>query len=243
MKLPLRSKVTLNSTLAIILAFTFPLSGALASNASQTPAQQVQQLKADLTAYTQSYSSYVAHYQQYAPALVSELNSFASSLTTFSSAVATAESALSTSATATQGLATAQANVVAFPALLSTSQQALTTAQANYDAASVSLAALLPSYSAALQERNTAYTNYQSTVNNQAVSENFAGNRVNSSIQFLINGTTPVSTTNNSMIYIGSVWSGGEMSTPNLVLQGPTANLHIVPPAPASQQSPFGSRR
>lgn len=237
MRLNLRSKKLLNAYLSISLAFLFPIAASTAAYADPTPEQQVAQLQQDLTYYTQQYSTYTGHYQQYAPNRMSELDAFASSLTTFSSSVASAQSALQSYQTASAELQVAQANVAAVPGLISTSNEALNVAQANYDTASAALAELQPSYSTALQERDAAYANYQSTVNNQSVSENFNNNTVNSSIQFLIGGTTPVSTTNNSMIYIGAVWNGGEMSTPNLVLQWPTANLRIVPPAPASQFS------
>ncbi|MFM1846478.1 MAG: hypothetical protein RIS19_951 [Actinomycetota bacterium] len=206
MRLSLRSRVSLNSTLAILLAFTFPLSGALASYATQTPAQQVSQLQADLATYTQHYSNYVGHYQQYAPNNISELNQFASSLTTFSSAVATAQSALTASNTANQDLATAQANVDAVPGLISTSQQALATAQTNYDAASTSLAAIQPSYSAALQDRNDAWSAYQATVVNSTVTEEFNGATISTGIQVLVGGTTPITTTGNPYLANGMIF-------------------------------------
>lgn len=234
MRLSLKSKVAINSYLALSLAFFFPLAAATSAFATQTPAQQVTQLQADLTYYTERYSAYTGHYQQYAPSRMSELDTFASSLTTFSSTVAVAQSALTASNTANQALATAQSNVAAVPGLISTSQEALNVAQANYDAASASVQALTPSYSQALQERNDAFDAYQATVNNQSVTETFDGNRINTGIRFNIDGTTPVTTTANGNIYIGSVVSGTHMSAPNLVFQSPSKVMQIVPPAPAS---------
>lgn len=232
-----RTRVFLRSYLAVTLAFFFPLASATVSSAEATPTQRLASLQQSLSQHTQDYSQLTGHYQQYAPDRVSELDAYAQALTTLSSTVATADSALQSLNAANAALATAQANLDAAPAQISASEQALTEAQATLDAVTTALDALTPNYTELTNTRNTALANYQSTVNNQSVSENFAGNQVNSSIQFLINGTTPVTTTNNSMIYIGSIWSGGQMSTPNLVLQQPTAPLRIVPPVPASQFS------
>lgn len=222
MRLSLKSKVFLNSYLAIALAFFFPLAAATSAFGTQTPAQQISQLNSDLTYYTQQYSAYTGHYQQYAPSRMSELNQFASSLTTFSSNVATAQAALTTSNQATQDLATAQSNVAAVPGLISTSQQALTTAQANYDAASTSLQALTPSYSQALQERNDAWSAYQATVVNQSVLEQFTNNQVSTGIQVLVGGTDPISTTGNPRLTSGFIFI--DQYGPGLEFKPPTGS-------------------
>lgn len=218
--LSLRSKVTLNSFLAITLAFTFPLSGAVLSYASQTPEQQLTALQQDVQTYTTQYNSNLAHFQQYAPASVSQLATFSNALASFSAYVTSASNALILKNQATQALAAAQSNVAAVPGQISTSQQALAIAQANYDAASASLTALTPSYSQALQERNDAYAAYQATVVNQTVLEEFTGGRVNTSIQFLLDGTTPLSTQGNPAI-------SGNWVFVNQYGQ----NLHIIAPS------------
>ena len=182
------SRVFLHSYLAVALAFFFPLAIAAVSYASPTPAQQVASLKQDLTNLTQSYSAYVGHFQQYAPARMSELDTLAQSLTTFSSTVAIADSALTASSTADQQLATATDALAGLPSLISASQQALVNAQTTYDATSASLQALTPSYSQALQERNDAYTAYQSTVVNSNILEDFNGGQITSGIRFTLNG-------------------------------------------------------
>ena len=221
MRLSLRSKVFLNSYLAVALAFFFPLYAGLGAFASTpNPSQQVSQLSSDLTYYTQQYSTYTGHYQQYAPNRMSELDAFASSLTTFSSAVASAQSALTASNTAAQDLATAQANVSAVPGLISTSQQALATAQTNYNAASTSFNAVAPSYSQALQDRNDAWSAYQATVVNQSVTEQFTGGVINTSIQFLVGGTTPL--TNQGNPAISGNWVLIMNGGPGLQIKPPT---------------------
>lgn len=220
MRLSKRSKVFVNSYLVASLAFFFPLVAATSAFASVTPAQQVAQLQADLTHYTEQYATYSAHYQQYAPNNVSELDEFSQALTTFSSTVATAQSALETQYTKLAELQVAQANVAAVPGLISTSQEALNVAQANYDAASESLTALTPNYSQALQERNDAWSAYQATVVNQTITEEFTGGVIGTSIQFLLDGTTPL--TNQGKPAISGNW---------VFVDQYGQNLHIIAPS------------
>lgn len=69
------------------------------------------------------------------------------------------------------------------------------------------------------------------TVNgaNATTTETFAGNRLNTNIGITVNGT-PVSTTNNSGVYIGSIgWPGG--SDPSLSFYQPTQTTTITLPA------------
>lgn len=116
MRLSQRSKLHLNSYLALSLAFLWPLVAATSAQAtSPTPAQQVASLQQDLQTYTQQYSAYTGHYQTYAPSRINELNAFASALTPFSSAVSEASSALQADYTAVTALQIAQANVAAVP--------------------------------------------------------------------------------------------------------------------------------
>lgn len=143
--------------------------------------------------------------------------------------------------TAEANLADAQLEQANLPTLISTSETAVTSAdtarqeaQATYDSASATLQEVTPTYTNLVADRDQAESDYLATVNNSNVYEDFTGSRVNSAIQFLINGSTPVSTNNQNNIYIGNVISGTYMAAPNLVLQNPSAALQIKPPAPAS---------
>ena len=62
------------------------------------------------------------------------------------------------------------------------------------------------------------------------VTETFSGNSLNTSIGITVNGT-PVSTTNNSGVYIGSIGFPGPGQDPSLSLYSPTATTVITMPA------------
>jgi hypothetical protein len=240
MRLSQRTKLFVNTYLAVSLAFFFPLAAATIAYAAPTPAQQVTQLREDFNYYTQRYSTYVGHYQQYAPNRMSELDAFASSLTTFSSTVVAAESALQGLYTASAELQVAQANVAAVPGQISTSEQALNVAQQNYDAASTSLQALTPSYSQALQERNDAYAAYQATVTGGTITETFDNATVNTSIQFLLNGSSITGGTNPRVTfysYSTNVTGGAIFFDSN------STPLQIVSPSGASQVSFYSAAK
>ena len=62
------------------------------------------------------------------------------------------------------------------------------------------------------------------------VTETFAGNKLNTEIGITVNGT-PVSTTNNNEVYIGSIGFPGPGQDPSLTLRGSTADTLITMPA------------
>jgi hypothetical protein len=62
------------------------------------------------------------------------------------------------------------------------------------------------------------------------VTETFANNRLNTEIGITVNGT-PVSTTNNNEVYIGSIGFPGPGQDPSLTLRGSTADTLITMPA------------
>jgi hypothetical protein len=66
--------------------------------------------------------------------------------------------------------------------------------------------------------------------------ETFAGNRLNTSIGITVNGT-PVSTTNNNEVYIGSIGFPGPGQDPSLTLRGSTADTLITMPANTTSAS------
>ena len=240
----LRSNPALNVYLATFLAFGWLLavdpSAALAN--SPDPASQLSSYNADLSSYNSTLASYTSHYNTYDPANVSDLDTASAAVSNFSSAVSSFSSDVSTYTSALAAYTSAQssvdnydANVSASAEAVSTSEQALSDAQTASAEATAAREALEPELASLTSTRDSAYSNYQSTVNNQSVYEDFSGSQVNSSIQFLISGTTPVSTTNQNNIYIGNVVNGTYAASPNLVLQNPTSNLQIKPPAPATQ--------
>jgi hypothetical protein len=74
------------------------------------------------------------------------------------------------------------------------------------------------------------------TTTTTTVTETFAGNRLNTSIGITVNGT-PVSTTNNNEVYIGSIGFPGPGQDPSLTLRGSTADTLITMPANTTSAS------
>jgi TolA protein len=68
------------------------------------------------------------------------------------------------------------------------------------------------------------------------ITETFAGNRLNTSIGITVNGT-PVSTSNNNEVYIGSIGFPGPGQDPSLTLRGATADTLITMPANTTSAS------
>jgi hypothetical protein len=198
---------------------------------------ELAQFQSNLASYNQTLQNYTTHYNTYDPANASDLDTLALAVQGFTTSVNSYSAAIQTFNQSETALSTSQATLDNQPAVIEAASTSLTAAQATYDSASATLQEVTPTHTQLQQDRDTAYSNYQATVNNSNVFEDFSGNRVNSSIQFLIGGTTPVTTQPQNNIYIGSVWSGDAMTTPNLVLQNPTTNLRIVPPAPTSEFS------
>jgi hypothetical protein len=74
------------------------------------------------------------------------------------------------------------------------------------------------------------------TTTTTTVTETFAGNRLNTSIGITVNGT-PVSTSNNNEVYIGSIGFPGPGQDPSLTLRGATADTLITMPANTTSAS------
>jgi TolA protein len=68
------------------------------------------------------------------------------------------------------------------------------------------------------------------------ITETFAGNRLNTSIGITVNGT-PVSTSNNNNVYIGSIGFPGPGQDPSLTLRESTADTLITMPANTTSAS------
>ena len=68
------------------------------------------------------------------------------------------------------------------------------------------------------------------------ITETFAGNRLNTSIGITVN-ETPVSTSNNNEVYIGSIGFPGPGQDPSLTLRGATADTLITMPANTTSAS------
>lgn len=218
-------------SLAVALAFFPALAGALPASASLTPSQQLVALQADLQTYTARYNQYNMHYQTYAPALISELSSASNALTSFSSDVSVLASAVATLNQDATDLATAQANLANQPGVISSSAVSVDVARAAYDSAVAVYTPLHASYSSALVERNTAYADYQATAQGGTVTETFTNRVRNTTAQFLVNGTTPLSTSDNAGYSItNNEYSGTYMSGGSIKAYQPYGSLVIIPP-------------
>ena len=234
-----RSFVSLTLALGPVLSLVLLEEPAFATT---DPEAQLSSYEQDVATYQSTLDSYTSHYNEYDPENIQDLdsaslllNDFSSAVKSFSSKVSTYTSALATYTTSQGYVESYEQDVIDAGESVTVSNEVRNQAQTTFEEAFDAREALEADLTTLTTNRDTAYSNYQSTINNSNVYEDFANNQVNSSIQFLISGTTPVSTTSQNNIYIGSVVNGTYMATPNLVLQNPTSNLQIKPPAPATQ--------
>jgi len=196
-----------------------------------TPQQQLTALQGNLAAYTAQYNQYQLHYQTYAPALISELTPASDALTAFTADVSVLGSAVATLNQDTTDLATAQANLANQPTVISTTAVSVDVARAAYDTAVATYTPLHASYTTALAERNTAYADYQATAQGGTVTETFTNRVQNTTAQFLVNGSTPLSTSDNAGYSItNNEFSGTYMSGGSIKAYSPSGSLVIVPP-------------
>jgi uncharacterized protein YoxC len=217
--------------LAISLAILPIFSASAAQATPPTPAQQLTALQANLQAYTAQYNQYQLHYQTYAPALISELNPASSALTAFTADVSILASAVATLNQDATDLATAQANLANQPSVISTTAVSVDVARAAYDSAVAIYTPLHASYTPALAERNTAFADYQATAQGGTVTETFTNRVRNTTAQFLVNGTTPLSTNDNAGYSItNNEYSGTYMSGGSIKAFQPNGSLVIIPP-------------
>ena len=216
---------------AILLAFMPVFSATTAHATPPTPAQQLATLQANLQAYTAQYNQYQLHYQTYAPALVSELDTASSALTAFTADVSVLANTVATLNQDTTDLATAQANLANQPTVISNTALSVDVARAAYDSAVAAYTPLHALYTPALSERNTAYADYQATAQGGTVTETFTNRVKNTSAQFLVNGTTPLSTSDNAGYSItNNEYSGTYMSGGSIKAYQPYGSLVIIPP-------------
>lgn len=234
-----RSLVSLTLALGPVLSLVLLEEPA---HANPDPATQLSNYQQDLASHQSTLASHTSHYNQYDPSNVQELNSASAAVASFSSAIDSFSGKVSTYNTALATLTASQSlvdsydqDVIDAGAAVTSSEEVLNQAQTTSNEATAAREALESDLATLTASRDSAYSNYQATVNNSNVYEDFSGSQVNSSIQFLISGTTPVSTTSQNWIYIGNVVDGTYMARPNLVLQYPSANLEIIPPASATQ--------
>lgn len=196
-----------------------------------TPQQQLTALQGNLAAYTAQYNQYQLHYQTYAPALISQLTPASDALTAFTADVSILTNAVSTLNQDTADLATAQSNLANQPTVISTTAVSLDVARAAYETAATAYNAIHPSYTTALAERNTAYADYQATAQGGTITETFTNRVKNTTAQFLVNGTTPLSTSDNSGYSItNNEYAGTYMSGGSIKAYQPYGSLVIIPP-------------
>lgn len=218
--------------LSLSLAFALPFAAsAIAFATPATPQQQLVALQADLRTLTERYNQYQLHYQTYAPQRVSELDPATSALTAFSSAINVLQNAVNTLSQDATDLATAQANLADQPGRITSSAASVEVAQASYDAAADTYNTIHPLYTTALTERDTAYAAYQQSAQGGTVTETFTNRLLNTSAQFLVNGTTALSTTANAGYSItNNEYAGTYMSGGSIKAYMPNGTLVIVPP-------------
>jgi hypothetical protein len=190
----LKSKTTKLFT-AVLLAFMPVFSASTAFADGLTPQQQLTALQADLATYTAQFNQYNQHYQTYAPGLISELSASSTALTAFGADVSILQSAVATLSQDTLDLATAQANLANQPTLIETTAVSVDVARAAYDTAVATYTPLHASYTTALAERNSAFTAYQNTASGGTITETFNNSQLQTNAQFLVSGTTALSTT------------------------------------------------
>jgi hypothetical protein len=223
--------------LTLVLALGWPLAAAGPAFADNTPTlSEVQvQLQADLAAYTSTYNQYNQHYQTYAPNRISELSAASAALTTFSGDVSIMQNAMNTLSQDTLDLAVAQSNLNNQPTVISSSAASVDVARASYDAAVDVYTPLHASYTTALAERDTAYNAYVQTAQGGTITETFNNGQVQTAAQFLVNGTTALSSMANANWSLAVNEYGGPLITGGMIKgYNPTGTLKIIPPSATS---------
>jgi hypothetical protein len=197
--------------------------------------QSLATYQANLASYTQTLADYTAHYNTYAPNSISELDALTLTVNGFANSVASYSSAIQTFNQAETNLSTSNEALAAQPSVIEAASTSLQVAQAVLDSASATLSALTPDYQQALQDRNDAYDAYQASATGGTITETFTGPAITTNIQFLINGSTPISNATDPRIqnydYSPNVTGGV------IYIGGTSQPLQIKPPSPASQLS------
>jgi hypothetical protein len=200
-------KTALRVYLVTFLAFGPLLMGASAQASSLTPEQQLFNFQQQLTSKQATLAEYTEYYNQNSPENISDLSSASSAVQSFSSEINSYSQLIAPFNSASASLAIAQAPVDSYPSDLQSASDSLDSAQASYDTAQTNYnEGITSEYLNAVQARDDAYASYQSTVNSQSISENFAGAKVNSSLSFLVGGTTPITTSGNPRLMNGYIF-------------------------------------
>lgn len=231
----LKRNIKLRVYLSVMLAFLPVFAASTVSYAIPTPQERLTQFQSNLQTLTSRYNQYVMHYQTYAPTRISELQGAGSALTEFSSAVAVLQNAVNTLSQDANDLSVAQFNLQNQPNVVTSSSASYENALASFDTAEAAYNAVHPQYTSALTERNAAYTAYQNTAQGGTVTETFTNRVQNTTAQFLVNGTTQLSTSETSGYSItNNEFSGTYMSGGSIKAYVPNGTLVVIPPSRTS---------
>ena len=186
--LPTKNRVFLHSFLSLTLALFGPMfAWATPAYATDHPTE-LAQFQSNLASYNQTLQNYTTHYNTYDPANVSDLDTLALAVQGFTTSVNSYSAAIQTFNESSTSLSVAQAAVDNQPSVIEAASTSLTAAQATYDSASATLQEVTPTHAQLQQDRDTAYSNYQSTVVNSNLLEEFAGGQITSGMRFTLNG-------------------------------------------------------
>ena len=224
------------------------------SNAETTAITVIEQIQ-DITNPSEAISGNVVQAQEAiqdaqealtsAQSAASVVESATTAVSTAQEQVSTAQSSVSTAQTSVQNI---QSQITTQTATVATNQTAVNNAQAVVNAATTpGLTMTVYSNPGTNASPNLGGNNVGTTTDINGINENwglggptvnggtttstetFTGNSLNTDINITVNGT-PVSTTNNNGVYIGSIgWPGG--SDPSLSLYSPSATTTILMPA------------
>ena len=247
MKLAPRSRAFLNTYLAVALAFGWTLFTPAYAQANSTPEEYLASYQSALTSNQATLTQYTTHYNTYDPANASDLNTASAAVSNFSSAVTSYSSLVSAYTSATSANTTAQSAVTNYDANVTASAEAVTAtstsvaaAQETYNSASAVVDELTPTYNQYVSDKDAAYASYQATAVNTSysVTETFDDATIQTSIQFFVNGTDPLTTTaNGSINLVSGGFSGTYMSGGSIRLQNPSKSLQFKPPSGSTATS------
>ena len=211
--------------------------------AAQTRPEQIAQLTEAKNSYAERFNTAQKRIV-YMYNLPVDAGPFLNAYNSFSAAIQQLSTDNQNILTAEANLTNAQLEQDNLPTLISESETAVssadvvrTDAQATYDSASATLQEVTPLYTQYTQDRDAAYSNYQSTAVNSSytVTETFANGAMQTSVQVLLNGSTPIASTGNPRLSTGSI--GTNLQNGYIYINQYPANFEIKPPSPATYVS------
>lgn len=232
-RLHLQLRISLAIVLALLPAFlTYDLA------AASTRSEQIAQLQEDKNLYAERFNTAQKRIV-YMYNLPVDAGPFLNAYNTFGQAINQLSTDDANIATAEQNLLAAQLELESLPDLISSSQTtvdawqvSVDVARTTSDEATAARESLEADKTSLTSDRDSAESAYQASVTNGSVTETFLNGAIQTGVQVLKEGTTPVTTTGNPYLSNGSYSSN--TSNGVLYINQYPANFEIKPPAPAT---------